>query len=57
MRLITKTRLDYLHDLIESMDGDKKKREAQQVLKSIATDIEENYAEIKLPVRMQDHYS
>ncbi|UUZ79083.1 hypothetical protein LJK88_28075 [Paenibacillus sp. P26] len=52
MRLVTKTRLDYLQTLIESINDEKKQREALQLLESIKSDIEENYAEIRRPIRL-----
>ena len=52
MRLVTKTRLEYLQTLIESISDDKKQREALQLLESIKSDIEENYAEIRRPIRL-----
>lgn len=51
MRFVTKTRLDYLQTLIQTMGGDgTKQREALHLLESIARDIEENYAEIQRPI-------
>ncbi|CAG7618025.1 hypothetical protein PAESOLCIP111_02075 [Paenibacillus solanacearum] len=52
MRFVTKTRLDYLRSLIESIGSGPKEREALHLLESIARDIEENYAEIERPIRL-----
>ncbi|CAG7642718.1 hypothetical protein ACFQI7_10970 [Paenibacillus allorhizosphaerae] len=52
MRFVTKTRLDYLQSLIQSMGDGEKQREALHLLESITRDIEENYAEIQRPIRL-----
>lgn len=54
MRLVTKTRLDYLQTLIQSMGDDKAHKEALHILESITRDIEENYAEIRRPIRLHE---
>ncbi|MBP1155611.1 MULTISPECIES: hypothetical protein [unclassified Paenibacillus] len=54
MRLVTKTRLDYLQTLIQSMGYDKAHKEALHILESITRDIEENYAEIRRPIRLPE---
>ncbi|WP_157279900.1 hypothetical protein [Paenibacillus swuensis] len=46
MRLATKTRLEYLQQLIQSMGNSPEQREAIHILESLHKDIEENYAEI-----------
>jgi hypothetical protein len=55
MRFVTQTRLEHLQRLIRSManagDGDIQK-EALHILESLKRDIEENYAEIRRPVRL-----
>ncbi|WP_165842162.1 hypothetical protein [Paenibacillus xerothermodurans] len=50
MRLVTKTRLDYLETLIKSIEDKTKQSEALHILESIRRDIEENYAEIQKPI-------
>jgi hypothetical protein len=54
MRFVTKTRLDYLQTLLQSIEDKKKQKEAMHLLESIERDIEENYAEIQRPIRLND---
>lgn len=54
MRFVTKTRLDHLQSLIRSMGNDSVHKEALHILESIARDIDENYAEIRKPIRIRE---
>ncbi|ALS22382.1 MULTISPECIES: hypothetical protein [Paenibacillus] len=54
MRFVTKTRLDYLQSMIQAMGNDDEHKLALHILESIKRDIEENYAEIKKPIRLHD---
>lgn len=55
MRFVTKTRLDYMQSLLKSsIEDTKKQKEALHLLESIERDIEENYAEIQRPIRLNE---
>lgn len=52
MKFTTLTRLKYLEKLLQSVDDEKSKQEALHIIQSIKSDIEENYAEIIKPIRL-----
>jgi hypothetical protein len=52
MRWVTKTRLDHLHTLLHNINDETTQSEAKHILESIRRDIEENYAEIQKPIRV-----
>jgi hypothetical protein len=52
MRWVTKTRLDHLQSLVQSITDVTKLSEANHIIESIRRDIEENYAEIQKPIRV-----
>ncbi|MCS7463304.1 hypothetical protein N0M98_24580 [Paenibacillus doosanensis] len=54
MRFVTKTRLDHLQTLIRAIADEQKQKEALHILESITRDIEENYAEIERPIRLNE---
>ncbi|MBE1443061.1 hypothetical protein [Paenibacillus sp. OAS669] len=55
MRLVTKTRIDYLQTLLLCIDDQQKQKEALHILESLTRDINENYAEIEKPIRLKPH--
>ncbi|WP_189597262.1 hypothetical protein [Paenibacillus elgii] len=54
MRFVTKTRLDRLETLLRSIADEQQQKEALHLLESLKRDIEENYAEIRKPIRIYE---
>lgn len=54
MRFVTETRLNHLKSLIQHISDEHTKKEALHMLESIRHDIEENYAEIRRPIRLHE---
>lgn len=54
MRFATETRLNHLLSLIQAINDENKRKEAIHMLGSIRHDIEENYAEIRRPIRLHE---
>lgn len=54
MRFVTKTRLDRLQTLLRSIADEQQQKEALHLLESLKRDIEENYAEIRRPIRIYE---
>ncbi|MBU7317509.1 hypothetical protein [Paenibacillus oleatilyticus] len=52
MRFVTKTRLDRLQTLLRSIADEQQQKEALHLLESLKRDIDENYAEIRRPIRL-----
>ncbi|MDO3676461.1 hypothetical protein [Paenibacillus ehimensis] len=52
MRFVTKTRLDRLQTLLRSIADEQQQKEALHLLESLKQDIDENYAEIRKPIRI-----
>lgn len=54
MRYVTQWRLDHLQTPPRSIEDRHIQSEAVHLLESIKRDIEENYAEIQRPIRLQE---
>ncbi|MCP3772941.1 hypothetical protein NLX71_06335 [Paenibacillus sp. MZ04-78.2] len=54
MRFVTKTRLDRLQTLLRSIADEQQQKEALHLLESLKQDIDENYAEIRKPIRLYE---
>ncbi|MCP1305690.1 MULTISPECIES: hypothetical protein [Paenibacillus] len=54
MRFVTKTRLDRLQTLLRSIADEQQQKEALHLLESLKRDIDENYAEIRRPIRLYE---
>ncbi|GLI08594.1 hypothetical protein YDYSG_46260 [Paenibacillus tyrfis] len=54
MRFVTKTRLDRLQTLLRSIADEQQQKEALHLLESLKRDIDENYAEIRRPIRIYE---
>ncbi|SCW41527.1 hypothetical protein SAMN04487970_100654 [Paenibacillus tianmuensis] len=54
MRFGTKTRLDRLQTLLQSIADEQQQKEALHLLESLKRDIDENYAEIRKPIRLYE---
>ncbi|MFB6364554.1 hypothetical protein ACFCP7_10870 [Paenibacillus elgii] len=54
MRFVTKTRLDRLQTLLRSISDEQQQKEALHLLESLKRDIDENYAEIRRPIRLYE---
>jgi hypothetical protein len=54
VRYVTQWRLDHLQTLLRSIEDRHIQSEAVHLLESIKRDIEENYAEIQRPIRLQE---
>lgn len=56
MKFTTETRLNRLEELLREMENGPLQREALHLLQSLRRDIEGNYAEIRLPIRLSERF-
>lgn len=54
MKYTTEARLKRLEELLRQMEKGPLQREALHLLQSLKCDIEDNYAEIRLPIRLSN---
>lgn len=53
MRFVTETRFKQLEEIIQSIPDQYERSYALHLIKSIQSDIDDNYAEIQRPIRLE----